>query len=212
MKIETPRFRLWLSTLLLGLAFLTLGESHLRPQAVLAQSPSETPNQSPDPAPTSLPPTPETQPIPAAADLKDATPAGTKQSEELNKLSVTEAVTLGDQHYAQGDYDSAVAAYSHALQSFELHAYALYNRGNAYRQLENYRAAIADFTKSLKIDPDNNFAYLYRGMALLGDQQADAAISDFNHLIERNFKLPLAYHKRGEGYMIKANYQAAPKT
>lgn len=123
--------------------------------------------------------------------------------------SVTKTVRLGDDRYAQADYQGAVEAYSQALQAYKLNAYALYNRANAYRQLEEYEAAIADYTTALQIAPDNLFAYLYRGMALYEQKQPEAAIADFSKVIELNPKHALAFQKRGESHLANDNATAA---
>ncbi|MGR3275689.1 tetratricopeptide repeat protein [Acaryochloris marina NIES-2412] len=123
--------------------------------------------------------------------------------------SVPETVRLGDDRYAQADYKGAVEAYSQALQAYKLNAYALYNRANAYRQLEEYEAAIADYTTALQIAPDNLFAYLYRGMALYEQKQPAAAIADFSKVIELNPKHALAFQKRGESHLANDNATAA---
>lgn len=132
-----------------------------------------------------------------------------KAPKPTSQPSVTETVRLGDDRYAQADYKGAVEAYSQALQAYKLNAYALYNRANAYRQLEEYEAAIADYTTALKIAPDNLFAYLYRGMALYEKKQPAEAIADFSKVIELNPKHALAFQKRGESHLANNNATAA---
>ncbi len=133
----------------------------------------------------------------------------TKTSQPSSQPSVTETVRLGDDRYAQADYKGAVEAYSQALQAYKLNAYALYNRANAYRQLEEYESAIADYTAALQIAPDNLFAYLYRGIALYESQQLEAAIADFSKVIEQNPSHALAFQKRGESHLAFGNPTAA---
>lgn len=156
--------------------------------------------------PTTSAPASETQVQP---NTDDSSNADIKVTTPPSQLSVTETVRLGDDRYAQADYKGAVEAYSQALQAYKLNAYALYNRANAYRQLEEYESAIADYTASLKIAPDNVFAYLYRGMALSESQQPEAAIADFSKVIEQNPKHALAFQKRGENYLAQDNPTAA---
>lgn len=155
----------------------------------------------------SLPATSSTpkEPLPSATERS---PKATAPQTSSN-ASVPEQVRLGDDRYAQADYEGAVEAYSQALQAYKLNAYALYNRANAYRQLEDYDAAIADYTASLNIASDNLFAYLYRGIALYERQQPEAAIADFSKVIEQNPKHALAFQKRGESYLAQGNPTAA---
>jgi tetratricopeptide (TPR) repeat protein len=124
-------------------------------------------------------------------------------------VSVAKIVRLGDDRYAQADYKGAVEAYTQALAVYKFNAYALYNRANAYRQLEDYEAAIADYNLSLQISPDNLFAYLYRGMSLFDSKQPEAAIADFTKVIEQNPEHALALQKRGESHLAKGNPEAA---
>lgn len=146
-----------------------------------------------------------------------SSPASGANQESLDKtsspsqtgLSVPENVRLGDDRYAQADYKGAVEAYSRALQAYKLNAYALYNRANAYRQLEEYESAIADYSTSLKIAPDNLFAYLYRGIALFDNQQPEPAIADFTKVIEQDPNHALAFQKRGESHLAKRDATAA---
>lgn len=158
--------------------------------------------------PTLGTPAPVSNPPDASANQD---PSAQTSPTSPSKQSVTEAVRLGDDRYAQADYKGAVEAYSQALQAYEPNAYALYNRANAYRKLEEYDAAIADYTSALKIAPDNLFAYLYRGMALSETKQLEAAIADFTKVVEQNPQHALAFHQRGESYLAKGNSEAATK-
>lgn len=139
----------------------------------------------------------------------DTAPISTTSPSSESEASVTETVRLGDDRYAQADYQGAVEAYSQALKAFKSNAYALYNRANAYRKLEEYDAAIADYTSALQIAPDNLFAYLYRGMALSATKQPEAAVADFSKVIEKDPNRALALQKRGESYLASGNAEAA---
>ncbi|NJK29079.1 MAG: tetratricopeptide repeat protein [Acaryochloris sp. SU_5_25] len=136
-------------------------------------------------------------------------PSNTPPASSETAVSVAKSVRLGDDRYAQADYKGAVEAYTQALAVYKLNAYALYNRANAYRQLEDYEAAIADYNLSLQIDPNNLFAHLYRGISLFDNKQPAAAISDFSKVIEQNPQHALAFQKRGESHLAKGDPGAA---
>lgn len=179
--------QLWQSLLIWSVSLIVLGSMGIWPGSLRAQSPPKT-----------SPPASET---PSKSESKVPNPS--------SQPSVTETVRLGDDRYAQADYQGAVEAYSQALQAYKLNAYALYNRANAYRQLEDYEAAIADYTSALQIAPDNLFAYLYRGIALYESKQPEAAIADFSKVIDQNPKHALAFQKRGESHLAKGDPEAA---
>ena len=67
---------------------------------------------------------------------------------------------LGDQHFKNGEYKKAIAAYTEYLTLEPTHIKSLYNRGRAYEELGEYEKALADFRKVLKEDPVNANAYL----------------------------------------------------
>ena len=122
---------------------------------------------------------------------------------------VADYVRQGDRHFADGNYEAAIEAYTQALSIFNMHAYAYYNRANAYRKLQNYDAAIADYNRTLRLNPDNLFAYRYRGLALAKVGQLEAAVTDYTEVIRRNPKDAKAYHSRGDAYAALNNTEAA---
>ena len=64
------------------------------------------------------------------------------------------------------DYQLAIDNYTKAIKIDPDYVKAYYNRGLAYKELENYKNAIADYTRAIKIDPDFANAYDGRGTAM----------------------------------------------
>ena len=128
---------------------------------------------------------------------------------EAEKMQLADYIRQGDRHYAEENYEAAIASYTQALETFRLHAYAYYQRANAYRQLENYEAAVNDYTQALQLNPNNQFALQYRGLSLAAMGNREAAIADYTELIRRNPKDAKAYHLRGDAYAALNHHKAA---
>jgi tetratricopeptide (TPR) repeat protein len=126
-----------------------------------------------------------------------------------SRQTVTTHVQQGDRAFAEGDFNGAVAAYTQALQLYNLNDYVYYNRGNAYRKLKDYKNAIADYTKAIQLNPQNSFAYLYRGMMYQADNAAEAAIADYTVLLKLNDQDPKVYLRRAEAYASLKQKEAA---
>lgn len=79
-------------------------------------------------------------------------------------------------------------------------AYAYFQRGYAYEQMEEMRPAIADFTQVIRLTPDDANAYFNRGYAYehLGDLQH--TVADFSKIIRLKPDEPDAYYYRWAAY------------
>lgn len=157
-------------------------------------------------AQTSVPNNDAAVPASEAESTPEQSPA---EAEAPSTSRVSEYVRQGDRHYADADYEDAIASYTQALDLFNQNAYAYYHRGNANRQLENYEAALADYNRSLQLNPDNMFGYLYRGMALYELEEYQVAVANYSEAIKRNGANPLAYEKRGEAYHALGDKKSA---
>ncbi|WP_185154407.1 tetratricopeptide repeat protein [Fulvivirga sp. M361] len=67
---------------------------------------------------------------------------------------------LGDQHFKEGKYQEAIAAYTEYLRMQPRDIKTIYNRGRAYEELGQYDKALTDFRKVIKEDPLNINGYL----------------------------------------------------
>jgi tetratricopeptide (TPR) repeat protein len=153
-------------------------------------------------------PTPEQPATPEGQSSPATTPANQQPSLQPS-ASASEYVRQGDRHYANADYDRAIASYTQSLDQYGQNAYAYYNRGNAYRQQRKYVEALGDYNLSLQLNPDNTFGYLYRGMVLkeLGEHQV--AVANYDEFIKRNDSNAAGYAERGELYHLLGDKQAA---
>jgi tetratricopeptide (TPR) repeat protein len=84
----------------------------------------------------------------------------------------------GLQAMEQGNYDAAIADFSHAIRFGRLEGndkeFAYANRGKAYLKKSEYSAAIADLDYARQMKPDDNDAQADLLVALGGDLPASA--------------------------------------
>ena len=102
---------------------------------------------------------------------------------------------------ANGDYQGAVDAFSHAIQQDSTYATALIRRGLAYYYRGEYDKAIADYNQTLKLKRYRGDAY--RG---LGDHQR--AIEDYAASIKERWAAFVMW-KRAEVYLEIGKTQRA---
>ena len=85
----------------------------------------------------------------------------------------------GDSHYAQGEYQSAIADYTEAIRLNPEYATAYHNRGYSYDDLGEYEKAIADYTEAIRLNPEYANAYYNRGLSYQNLKDKDQAIKSF---------------------------------
>jgi tetratricopeptide (TPR) repeat protein len=88
-------------------------------------------------------------------------------------------------------------------------AVAYYDRGNAYKNRQEYDRAVADYSDALKLDPKYAHAYLNRGFSFAAKGDAKSALADLTHAIQLDPSQKLAYFNRGLVYRTEGNYRAA---
>ena len=109
----------------------------------------------------------------------------------------------------KGDYDTALAEFTKALQADPKDTEVYNNRGSIYTFKGRYDLALADFTKALELNPRYARAYYNRALAYYYQGNYDRAIADLTKAIELNPKDPEAYNNRGLAYDQKKNYDKA---
>src|SRR6516164_3629957 len=87
---------------------------------------------------------------------------------------------------ANGDFDSAIADYTRAIELDPTYAAAYSNRGNAKQAKGDLDGAIADCNRAIELDPKDSMAYFHRGIAKKAKGDLKAAVDDINGAIERN--------------------------
>jgi len=110
------------------------------------------------------------QPRSAAAALPVSTPAPPDFSFYQKR---------GDSFIAKGDFDSAVADYSKAIELRSMEPSVYLNRGIAQSSKKNYDLSILDFSKVIELDPKQSVAYLNRGNSFEKKGEIQKAITDF---------------------------------
>src|SRR5260370_22252704 len=88
-------------------------------------------------------------------------------------------------------------------------AFALANRGYAYRNKYEYDRAIQDLDQAIKLDPDNALAFVNRGDAYRNKREYDHAIRDYDQAIKLDPNDAIALNSRGSAYAGKRDYDRA---
>jgi tetratricopeptide (TPR) repeat protein len=106
----------------------------------------------------------------------------------------------GNSYARKGQFDSAIADFTKAIELNPQDAIAYNNRGNSYARIEQFNLAIADFTKAIELNPQDAIAYSNRGNSYDSKGQFDSAIADFTKAIELNPQDAIASYNRGNSY------------
>jgi RNA polymerase II-associated protein 3 len=122
-------------------------------------------------------------------DLNDSCPsaeqAGTK--EEVKPSTPEELAESekkkGNELYAQGLFEDAIAAYTAGLSHMKRNATLLSNRAQAWLKLEVFAEAEADCTQALAIEPDHVKALLRRATARKALSRNVAALNDAERVL-----------------------------
>ena len=106
----------------------------------------------------------------------------------MDARTAEEAKSYGNNAFRNGDWPSAIALYSHALQLADGDTsitHILYsNRSAAYLHVEDYMAALSDADEAVKLMPDWPRGYQRRGAVLLKLKRARAALEAYTRANE----------------------------
>src|SRR6266540_2815264 len=119
------------------------------------------------------------------------------------KRNPTEASSYNDRGMAKhknGDFDGAIADFTHAIELNPKFSEAYYNRGLAKDQKGDLDGAISDYNRGIDLNPKDSKAYSYRADVYSKKKQYDAAIKD----IQKAVKLD---PKNGQYYLDLGWYQ-----
>jgi tetratricopeptide (TPR) repeat protein len=103
----------------------------------------------------------------------------------------------GTLHHHQGDWGTAIAAYTLAINQYPAYLHAYNQRGVAYLAMGNTAKAAADFTRVIELVPEDPRSYFNRGMAHSTALNVEAAEADFDEAIRRKPDYASAYLSRG---------------
>ena len=118
-------------------------------------------------------------------------------SESGQSISAETYFIRGYEKAELGDYQGAIADFTHAIRLQPDAANAYYNRGIANADLGQYLAAIADFDTVIHLKPNDPKAYYNRGATKADLEQYPAAIIDYDIAIRLKPDFANAYYNRG---------------
>jgi tetratricopeptide (TPR) repeat protein len=97
-------------------------------------------------------------------------------------------------------YESAIEAFSQAIQLDPKNDSAFLHRAYCHFDVGDYASAIADLNQSLTLQPNNSRAYAKRAAALAATGKTAAAVLDANEAIQRDSRNPDHYLLRADLY------------
>ena len=137
------------------------------------------------------------------AEIKKSVAQNNKYFDALLELE------QGNNFYFAKNYQSAIQAYSRAINLNPNFAEAYNNRGNSYFQLQNYSQAVQDLQTAVKFNKFDARIHNNLGSAYLLQNLYDAAISEYTQAINLNQNIFTFYYNRALAYCYKNNFQAA---
>ena len=138
-----------------------------------------------------------------AAEIKKSVAQNNKYFDALLELE------QGNNFYFAKNYQSAIQAYSRAINLNPNFAEAYNNRGNSYFQLQNYSQAVQDLQTAVKFNKFDARIHNNLGSAYLLQNLYDAAINEYSQAININQNIFTFYYNRALAYCYKNNFQAA---
>ncbi len=146
----------------------------------------------------------------------EASAGGENQPEGGEQMAVTTTANdLLDQantRYQEDDFTQAVELYAKALELEPQNAIAYNQRGNAYRQMEQYDLCINDYTQAIQYaasPAEKATYYANRGAAYALQGDIQRALDDFGQAIAQNPDFARAYESRAALYAQLGNYAQA---
>lgn len=118
-------------------------------------------------------------------------------------------VGKGNVFFDRGDYDSAVAAYTCAVNLNPAYVQAYINRGYTYMVQGNDTLALDDYNRALGIDLLAVGAYINRGILYAMRGYYETALTDFDLSVALAPDYAVAYNNRGIIYALTGNYDLA---
>lgn len=111
-------------------------------------------------------------------------------------------VYTGIYYQWKGLSDSAMSAYSAAIQVNPNEYYAFYNRAKLFLNLQNYDAVVADLSEVVRLKPTYAPAYSERGNLYGSFGYFDKALSDFNIYVSLRPDEAIGYFYRGQALAL----------
>jgi len=115
----------------------------------------------------------------------------------------------GNAYEAKGDYDSALADYSKAIELDPKMAIAYDDRGFSYEQKGDHDHAIADYGKAIELNPSLALAFEDRGTSYQAKGDHARAIADESEAIKLQSNRGNAYYTRADAYAAQGSIPEA---
>jgi len=120
---------------------------------------------------------------------------------QLDPNYIEARLNLGYLYGKQGKTDKAIEQYHKAIQIDPNYAKAYNNLGVALSKLDKTDEAISNYQKALQIDPELSDAHMNMGVALAAQNKNDAAIEYFNKALQLNPNLARAQFLLGDALL-----------
>ncbi|QQE63640.1 hypothetical protein GFS31_03080 [Leptolyngbya sp. BL0902] len=124
-------------------------------------------------------------------------------------MTISELLKAGIEKAKLGYFQDALAIFTQVLRLDGACAKAYYNRGCAYRDLNQYRQALDDFSTALSLDPQLASAYINRGNVYYLMGELAAGLADLDRAIALQPSALKAYGSRGRLKLDMADYRGA---
>lgn len=138
------------------------------------------------------------------------------QTQVVSSSDISQEAVLAELEYERGNFlmllgkiESAIKAYSDAIELNPHYSAAYNNRGVVYVDIGEYNLAIRDFNMVIELNPNDFFAYNNRGNTYEYIGNINNAIKDFNMAITLKSDYANAYNNRGNAYVKKGYFEKA---
>ena len=111
--------------------------------------------------------------------------------------------------FEAGLYDTAIEAFSQAIQAQPSSPFGYYNRGFVYFIQNNDIAAIADYSEAIRLDKSYVQAYVNRGNLYSRNGQLSAAINDYQTALSLDPSNVEAHYNLGVSYSELEDWENA---
>ena len=120
-----------------------------------------------------------------------------------------EALKEGCSLLEQGDFESAITAFTEVLLVHPESAEAYHNRGIAHANTCQFDKAVRDLTETVRINPQIEEAHVSRSAIYFDRGEFDATITDCTNALQINPYFVEAYNLRGNAHLAKGENDEA---
>lgn len=115
----------------------------------------------------------------------------------------------GDAYYSEGQYEEAIMAYASYLENRPNNVKALYNKGRAHEELNDFKKAEESFKLALKQDPKNIQVLLSLSNLYHKNEQAELALMYADNAVEVPGAPSMAYFLKARSMHRLGNVKEA---